>query len=220
MPLHLTSGAACELVIFDCDGVLVQSEHLVNRVYVTMMRERGYELDEAQQLHAHSGSHMAARLATYRDELSWEPEPGFIEEFYVRFNAELQCGLAPVDGVRNVLDALTVPACVATNGNAAITRKKLGLAGLTHYFGNRIYSAVDLGAPKPLPDVFLAAAIANDAEPTACIVIEDSVFGVMGAVAAGMTVYGYAAVGDASALREAGAIVFTEMDDFLERASL
>jgi HAD superfamily hydrolase (TIGR01509 family) len=205
------------LVIFDCDGVLVDSEPIVNRVYVELMRERGFEINERHSLLAYSGTHMAARLSAYGRELSWEPDSTFAAEFYERLEHQLRSDLHPVEGVRTVLEALTTNPSVASNGTVPAVRERLRLTGLTEYFGPRIFSAIDMGAPKPAPDVFLAAAAHSGVPPAACVVVEDSTAGVRGGFAAGMTVLGYTAIADATSLRDAGATeTFGHMDQLLD----
>lgn len=204
-------------MIFDCDGVLVDSEPLVNRIYVELMQERGFDIDERHSLLAYSGMHMAARLSAYGLDYSWDADPTFEAEFYQRLDLRLRSDLYPVEGVRNVPEALTTRPSVASNNSVPAIRERLKLTGLEEHFGSRIFSAIDMGAPKPAPTVFLAAAAHGGVPPAACIVIEDSVAGVRAGFAAGMTVLGYTAIADAANLRGAGATeTFGHMDQLLE----
>jgi HAD superfamily hydrolase (TIGR01509 family) len=119
--------------------------------------------------------------------------------------------LKPVPGIHALIDSLTVPICVASNGSREEILLRLRIAQLTERFGNAIFSGLEVAHPKPAPDVFLAAAKAFNVHPTRCIVIEDSVPGVTAAVRAGMKVYGHAAFTPSESLRKAGAIPFANM---------
>lgn len=198
-------------VIFDCDGVLVDSEPLVNATHVEMMRERGFAMDEATSLRIFAGAALSVRLAAYARRYDWTPDAGYVPEFDARLEARMQAYLHPVAGVRELIAGLSVPTCVASNGTLAEIRARLCIAGLAPLFGERLSSAADLGAPKPAPDVYLTAARGCGVAPEACAVIEDSVIGVTAAVRAGMMVFGYAGATDPAALRSAGADVFTTM---------
>jgi HAD superfamily hydrolase (TIGR01509 family) len=202
-----------DLVIFDSDGVLVDSEPLVNRVYVDLMGELGHHMDEAASLREFSGASMTTRLDAFSRRFAWSPTPDFEREFQTRLAVVVASELKPVAGIDHVLQEMRVPICAASNGTTADIRARLGAVGLMSYFRNAIFSAPELGRPKPAPDVFLQAARAFGAEPSRCAVVEDSVTGVQGGVAAGMTVFGFAAHSDAAALQEAGATTFARMDD-------
>ena len=204
-----------DLVIFDSDGVLVDSEPLVNRVYVELMRELGHDMDEGASMREFSGASMATRFAAFSRRFAWSPTPEFEQAFHARLATAVARELKPVAGIERILSELRVPICAASNGTTADMRERLGAVGLLPYFANALFSAPELGRPKPFPDVFLLAAQAFGAQPSRCAVVEDSLTGVQGGVAAGMTVFGYAAHSDADALREAGATTFTCMDDLL-----
>jgi HAD superfamily hydrolase (TIGR01509 family) len=117
----------------------------------------------------------------------------------------------PVSGIAAALDAIAVPTCVASSGQLVKMRATLEATGLLRRFEDRLFSAAELARGKPHPDIFLQAAQAFGAEPGACAVIEDSPVGVEAGVAAGMSVFGYAALSDAARLAAAGARVFTDM---------
>jgi HAD superfamily hydrolase (TIGR01509 family) len=199
------------LVIFDCDGVLVDSEPLVNRVFLGMLAELGYELDEAESLRELSGCSMAARLAVVGARLGWSPPPGFEAEFHRRLAARVGRELEAVEGVREALAQLTAPTCVASNGSLEEIRMRLAAVGLLERFEAHLFSAIEVRRAKPAPDVYLHAAKAMGVEPARCAVVEDSVPGVRAAVAAGMAVFGYARLTAEAALREAGACTFHRM---------
>ena len=202
-----------DLVIFDCDGVLVDSEPLVNRLFVDMLAERGYDLDYDATLREFSGAAMTTRLETSRRRLGWPVPAGFTEEFDRRLQAAMERELQSVPGVRAVLDGLQGARCVVSNGAHHHMRFRLGRVDLLAAFEPHLFSANEVARPKPAPDVFLHAARAMGAPPSRCAVIEDSVTGVRAAVDAGMTVFGFARLADPDALRTAGARVFERMDE-------
>ena len=200
-----------DLVIFDCDGVLVDSEPLANKVYVQMFAELGHQLDYEATLREFSGAAVFKRIESTSQKLNWTPPANFLPDFFERL-AELSLReLKPVNGIRQLVESLPVPVCVASNGARDEIMLRLKLADLTEFFGDAIFSGLEVPRPKPAPDVFLAAARAFNVPPSHCIVIEDSVPGVTAAVRAGMRVYGHAAITPVDVLREAGAIPFKDM---------
>jgi HAD superfamily hydrolase (TIGR01509 family) len=214
---RITSGrphvvvVSTDLIIFDCDGVLVDSEPIINRVFVQMLAECGHLLDYDLTGREFSGATMADRLATTRQRLHWTPPPDFKAHFDRRLLDALERELRPVPGVLPVLDSLECRWCVASNGSHDDMRTRLGLAGLLERFNPRLFSASEVTHAKPAPDLFLYAAAVMDAAPDQCAVVEDSVRGVQAGVSAGMTVLGFARLTSPDILREAGAIVFEDM---------
>lgn len=210
----MSTQAGWQLGIFDCDGVLVDSEHLTHRVLIEALAELGVELDLESALSRFMGNTLAQNVAVIEAMFGRPlPEnffPTWRERLYARFRSE---PVRPVTGVVAVLDALTMPVCVVSNGPLRKMQTTLGVTGLLDRFGERLYSA-ESGLPgKPAPDLFLAAARDFGAEPARSFVVEDSPKGVAGAVAAGMRVFGFAAAdyADPDALERAGARVFTDM---------
>jgi HAD superfamily hydrolase (TIGR01509 family) len=200
-----------DLVIFDCDGVLVDSEPLANQVYVQMLAEYGFQVNSEEYLQKYSGAAIINRLESTSKQLNWKPPSDFYPVFNSRLSVLTRQQLKPVPGIHELLDSLTTPVCIASNGSRNEVILRLQLANLAKYFGENIFSGVDLPNPKPAPDVYLAAAASFNIPPSRCVVIEDSVLGVTAGVRAGMTVYGYAACTDPALLKEAGAIPFTSM---------
>jgi HAD superfamily hydrolase (TIGR01509 family) len=191
--------------------VLVDSEPLANRVFVQIMREHGYEMDENKYLKKFSGMVLPDRLHKLEQELNWTAPTNFLEVFHKRLAALTDEELQLVPGIHSLVESLSVPICIASNGSREEIAQRLKVAQLTEYFASAIFSGLDVPHPKPAPDVYLAAAKAFDVSPDRCIVIEDSVPGVTAAVRAGMKVYGHAAFTPAESLREAGAIPFEDM---------
>jgi len=202
-----------ELIIFDCDGVLVDSEPIVNRVFVEMMAELGFELDYEDTLREFSGGSMSTRLQVTQQRLRWSVPPEFVDNFDRRLSEAMGRELRAVPGVFEALAQLRMLWCVASNGSHEDMRARLGLAGLLAQFEPHLFSASEVGRAKPHPDLFLHAARRMGAEPSRCAVIEDSVTGVQAGVRAGMAVFGYARLTPGESLRRAGAKVFAKMDE-------
>ena len=201
-----------ELVIFDCDGVLVDSELITNRVFAAMLGELGLPLTLDFMFENFVGRSMQHCWEQVAAMLGREVPEQFRQELQRRTTAALQAEVKAVQGVEAVLDSLSVPYCVASSGSHAKMATTLGATGLLPRFRNRIFSATDVARGKPAPDIFLYAASQCSVEPVACAVIEDSPAGVLAGVAAGMTVYGYCAFTPEARLRAAGAHhTFNEM---------
>jgi HAD superfamily hydrolase (TIGR01509 family) len=200
-----------DLVIFDCDGVLVDSEPLANQLYVHMLGEFGHQVDAKQYLHEFSGAYISDRLKVTSQRLNWAPPANFLPVFHKRLSTLVNNELRAVVGIHSLIESLSVPICVASNGSREEIALRLKIAQLTDHFGESIFSGLEVPHPKPAPDVFLAAAKAFGVSPARCIVIEDSVPGVTAAVRAGMQVYGHAACTPRESLQKAGAIPFDGM---------
>jgi len=193
------------LVIFDCDGVLVDSEVITCRIFAQMLRELGLDVTIEEVFDQFVGMTTARCLEMIESCLGRPIPAGFMDECEQRTTAALKSELKPVSGIEAVLDGLTVPYCVASNGTHAKMNTTLGITGLLARFSGKRFSVSDVARGKPFPDVFLRAAQTFDVAPMACAVIEDPPTGVAAGVAAGMTVFGYCAYTPARRLREAGA---------------
>jgi HAD superfamily hydrolase (TIGR01509 family) len=200
------------LVIFDCDGVLVDSEPIANAVFSAMLAELGLAVSDDDMVGLFVGRTTAHCLEIAEDMLGAPLPPGFAEDCRRRTQWALQSGLRAIPGVEAALGAIRLPYCVASNGERDKMRMTLGLTGLLPRFEGRMYSADDVTHGKPAPDLFLHAARHCGVAPSACVVIEDSPTGVIAGIAAGMTVYGYAGLVPAARLQQAGAHqVFDDM---------
>lgn len=203
------------LVIFDCDGVLVDSETASNRVLLNNLARHGLtlELDECMRLFV--GATMVGVRDKARD-LGADLPDGWIEEVYGETYARLRQGVPLVAGIPALLrklDQTGIPFCVASNGSEDKMRITLGHNGLWDRFQGRMFSAHTLGTAKPDPTLFLTSARQFDAAPGDCVVIEDSPSGVMAATRAGMRCLGYAPHHDGKNLRGLGAEVFNDMTE-------
>ena len=202
-----------QLVIFDCDGVLVDSELISNRVFVQMLNEIGLAVTLPDMFELFVGKSMPQCYELIGHMLKGPLPPDFDAAYVARTSAALAADLKPVPGIDTVLDALDargVGYCVASSGTHQKMRTTLGVTGLLPRLEGRIYSVTEVAAPKPAPDVYLHAAARQGVPPTGCVVVEDSPTGCRAGVAAGMRVYGYCAYTPAQKLREAGAVALVE----------
>jgi HAD superfamily hydrolase (TIGR01509 family) len=206
-----------ELVIFDCDGVLVDSERLSIRVDAIYLEQIGWPMPEAEIVERFVGKSDADMRAAIEAHLGG-PVPAEIDEAFERLYREtFDRELEAVDGVEAVLEALAatgMPVCVASSGTHAKIQRSLAKTDLARFFGDRLFSATDVTNGKPAPDLFLHAAATLGVEPARCAVIEDSVHGVAAAAAAGMHAFAYAGgVTPVERLRAAGgsAVIFHHM---------
>lgn len=205
---------AWDLVIFDCDGVLVDSEPISNRVFTEMLNDIGVRTTLAETMRDFVGRSMKSCLEIIEARLGRGVPADFEATLQARTFAAFHGALDAVPGVAAALDALDaagVPTCVASSGEHAKMRTTLGLTGLLPRFEGRLFSATEVPRGKPHPDLFLHAARRMGADPSRCAVVEDSPVGVRGAVAAGMRVLGFAARSEPALLAEAGAAVFDDM---------
>lgn len=198
-----------DLVIFDNDGVLVDSEPLANRVLAGYLTELGHPTSYEDSLRDYMGGAVHRVHDTIRARTGRRLPDGFDEELHRRTAEAFRRELQPVSGAAGVLaklDAGGVPYCVASSADHARIRVALRKARLDGYFSeDRIFSAQDVGRGKPAPDLFFHAASAMGFAPTGCAVVEDSPLGVEAAVAAGMDVYGFTAMTRPDALASATA---------------
>jgi HAD superfamily hydrolase (TIGR01509 family) len=200
-----------ELVIFDCDGVLVDSEPLVNRAFVDVLLRDGVRLHLEECLARFTGASLAARVAAVRADHGWQPSENFDRAFDARLTELFHRELRPVSGVREVVTALHARRCVASNGTHAEMTARLAQVELLDLFMPHLFSATDRGHPKPSPDVYLHAASIMGVAPASCAVVEDSIPGAQAGIAAGMHVFGYVPSGRSKELLQLGANVFTSM---------
>jgi HAD superfamily hydrolase (TIGR01509 family) len=201
-----------ELVIFDCDGVLVDSERLAVRIHRTILAGFGLELSEEEVVKRLVGREPTALQdmveAHAHTALSDESLAEFREIYLSAYRAEL----ATVDGVLEALDRIAVPTCVASGSHPDSLRLKLELTGLSARFEGRVFSASEVERPKPAPDLFLHAARTLGVEPRACVVVEDSRPGVRAGRSAGMRVLAYGGgLVSARDLEGPGTTVFHDM---------
>lgn len=206
-----------ELVIFDCDGVLVDTERLAIRIEQAALAELGWELSAeelAERFVGCTDGHFEREVAR---QIGRPIPPSWRARVKARYREAFQTDLAAVEGVIEALDAIeAIPhvTCVASNGSHEKMRATLGATGLHERFVGRIFSAYEVSEGKPAPDLFLHAAEQMGRPPERCVVVEDSVNGVAAARAAGMHVYAYAGgLIPAERLAGTGTTVFAHMDE-------
>lgn len=181
----------CDAVIFDCDGVLVDSEYLCHVALSHALKEVGIVELPDSLFEEFSGVQLTLIFTAVEKRQGRQLPPGF-ESRYRAIVAELfERELQPVKGIEALLEQLSLPYCVASNGPLAKMEHSLKLTGLRDYFGDRLFSAYEVGAWKPAPGLFLAAASSLGVVPERCLVVEDSPVGVQAARAAGMSVLRY-----------------------------
>jgi HAD superfamily hydrolase (TIGR01509 family) len=179
-----------DLIIFDCDGVLIDSEVLSCRCLSEVLAGYGIDLDPDQALELFLGRSMTAVREHYEALGRLIPQQ-FSAELTAAIRAAFRSGLCPIDGVRTVLEELQIPHCVASSSDADRVSFSLSLTGLAPHFDSRLYTSQMVEHGKPAPDLFLYAAEQMQADPRRTLVIEDSVSGVTAGKAAGMTVWGF-----------------------------
>jgi HAD superfamily hydrolase (TIGR01509 family) len=200
----------CQLLIFDCDGVLIDSEHLAVRADVACLAEDGIAITEAEILSTYVGISVAGMVADLERRFGRKVAGDFADRHHTMLQVIFEAELRAMPGIGAVLDSWPGARCVASSSTPARLRHALGLVGLYDRFAPHIFSAVQVERGKPAPDLFLYAATRMGIEPKDCVVIEDSLAGVEAAVAAGMAVIGFTggshcAPGHAARLAERGA---------------
>ncbi len=199
-----------DLVIFDCDGVLVDSERLAIRVEAEIVTGLGWSLTESdivERFVGRSASYMHQEIERHLGRsIDWD------SAFEARYREVFEAELEPVPGIIDALREIALPTCVASSGSHDRMRFTLGKTELLDEFRGRIFSVDDVENGKPAPDIFLHAAKEMGASPARCAVVEDSVSGVSAGLAAGMTVFGYCGgVTSADSLSIGEAVVFDDM---------
>jgi HAD superfamily hydrolase (TIGR01509 family) len=194
-----------ELVIFDCDGVLVDSEMITNRIFAKMLNELGIPISVEEMFERFVGRSMPQCQEIITGLLGHPAPDGFVDDYYSRSRTALKLELKAVPDIETALASINLPFCVASSGTHEKMQTTLGVTGLLEQFRGKIYSVTEVARSKPFPDVYLYAARRQGVDPKACAVIEDTPTGVLAGVAAGMTVFGYCALTPRQRLIDAGA---------------
>lgn len=215
--------APLSAILFDCDGVLADSEPVVNRVVAADLSARGWPLtpDEAGAMFL--GLAFPAMVPLVEAQVSPLPKD-WTQDLKHRTAEAMSREVTPVPGAAELLSAVRaagIPVALASNSSRVELDAKLTRLGFAEAFEGRVFSFEDVLHPKPQPDIYLAAASACGADPAECIVVEDSAAGVRAGVAAGCTVFGFCAVTEPEVLLAAGArTVFTQLSQLPERLGL
>ena len=203
--------AGFELIIFDNDGVLVDSEPVANQVLASLLTEYGFRCTPEESIATFMGHSMPQVRAMVEERLG-RPVPADLEARYIeQLFPTFERSLRPIPGIEDALRAIDQTVCVASSGTHERIRLTLGTTGLWDRFGGRVFSAQDVARGKPAPDLFLHAAASLGVDPRRCAVVEDSPAGVTAANAAGMTSFGFARLVPAERLGHATGAVFSDM---------
>lgn len=204
-----------ELLILDCDGVVVDSEPITTRVLAEMFNELGVTISAEEVAETFTGHTFAHTLELVSGRLGAPLPQQFVENYRDRTFAAMEAELDPVPGIEAALDQITIPYCIASNGPHGKMRKTPGLTSLLSRFEGRLFSSSDVKRGKPFPDIYLFVARHFAVSPSVCLVIEDSPSGVAAARAAGMTCYGFSGTTAAQGLLDAGAhrVFFCQMSE-------
>jgi HAD superfamily hydrolase (TIGR01509 family) len=196
-----------DLIIFDCDGVLVDSERVANEVFARVLDEVcGLQFTLDDMFDTFVGHSRLQCLQKIEAMIGKPPPPELDLRYQHDINDALEKTVQAIDGIETVLQTISLPYCVASSGSHEKMRMTLGKTGLLRYVEGKVFSTSDVERGKPHPDIYLhAARTMGVSDPARCIVVEDSPIGVSGAVAAGMRVFGFAELMPAHRLHEAGA---------------
>ncbi|MBL8700252.1 MAG: HAD family hydrolase [Alphaproteobacteria bacterium] len=206
-----------DLVIFDCDGVLVDSETIACRLDAEIFTDLGFPLSFEDIRRDFVGVSASTMCRTIEERFARKLPEDMPQRLLAAALEAFETRLAPIPGIGDALASLDGPRCVASSSDPARIRRSLELTGLLHHFDPHLFSTKMVARGKPAPDIFLHAARTMGVEPDGCVVIEDSIPGVTAARAAGMTVFGFVggdhcAPGHDARLREIGAdLVFDDM---------
>jgi HAD superfamily hydrolase (TIGR01509 family) len=216
-PISIYPMGIPRLVIFDCDGVLVDSESLSCDVLAQLLTEEGLPTTLAQARRDYQGLLLSQVLAKAEQKLDRSLPRDWLDTFERQRAAVFRRELRAVPGAAEAVERITaagLAVCVASQGKLQKTQLSLDLTGLRHLFAERaLFSAYNVPRGKPYPDLFLHAARTMGIQAADCVVVEDSPSGVSAAVSAGMRVFGFTADSDETALRAAGAQTFHALAD-------
>lgn len=216
----MSASLPFDAVLFDCDGVLVDSEPITNRVLRDMLAELGWEMTLEECMGVFVGKAVKDEVAQIRDRTGFDVTPEWLASFRERRNEALDRELQVVPGalpsVREIHAQLGGRIACASGADRIKVELQLAKVGLAPYFQNRIFSGHETPRSKPFPDVYLAAARALGVDPRRCAVVEDTVTGARAGLDAGATVFGYSPGGlshsSAAALRASGVkTIFVDM---------
>ncbi len=209
-------------VLFDCDGVLVDSETITIRVLAEMLRELGWEISYEETVRAFIGRALVDEWEVILANTGFRITDAWVHEFHVRRDDALRVDVEPMPGAERmmaeVVERFDDRIALASGADRVKITMQLDVTGLGRWFGDRVFSGMELAASKPAPDVYLAAAAALGVDPADALVVEDTVAGVTAGIAAGATVFGLSTGSAVStrpeALRGAGAsLVFSSLEE-------
>ena len=211
-----------DLVIFDCDGVLIDSELISAQMLVRELAQLGVKIDVPYVARHFLGRSYPVVISQIREEFGLELTPEFEVDYRARLLAAFDAELREMPGVRGVVEALAVSSCIATSSSPPRVMRALEIVQMTELFPDRVWTASEVERGKPAPDLFLHVAREMGAAPRRCLVIEDSLNGVRSGLAAGMQVWQFTGGSHMKGLTLEGPDVakphrrFASFDDFFE----
>ncbi|MBC8052389.1 MAG: HAD family hydrolase [Sphingobacteriaceae bacterium] len=200
-------------IIFDCDGVLVDSEEIGNKVLLSMAKEFGLRMTMEEAVMSFSGRSLKDCFQQIENRINQKLPTDFEKEYRTQSYEAFKTDLKPVKGVKQFIDSLTISYCVASSGPVEKIKSNLTTTGLAEKFGENIFSSYQINSWKPDPEIFLFASREMGFSPRECIVIEDSKAGVISAIKGGFIVYGFANENNSQVLEDEGAIVFYSFEE-------
>ena len=209
-----------DLVIFDCDGVLVDSETISNAVLSEVLKSIGLDLTPSDCIDLFLGKSWDYCIEIVKERLKTQPPDGLYESYIQKMFAKFDKELAPIESIEYALDNLPYPKCVASSGPHIKINKTLSITGLLNRFGENVFSANDVKEGKPAPDLFIYAAMKMGANPKNTLVIEDSIAGIQAAHKAKMTPLAFCPAKTNSTIEKTNSVVFshmTELPDLVDK---
>ena len=200
-------------IIFDCDGVLVDSEPITARLLIKMSKEIGVDIDLEFVEANFTGNSWAGCVALIEAKGNTKVPENFEQEYRRRSAEAFTKEIQPIKGIPELINSVNIPFAVASSGPVHKIRLNLGLIGLLDKFEGNIFSCWDIQIWKPDPAIYLRTAEAMGFAPKDCVVVEDSLFGVKAGVAGGFRTFGYATKHTAPALKAAGAEIIYDMEE-------
>ncbi|UUW08121.1 HAD family hydrolase [Flavobacterium plurextorum] len=200
-------------IIFDCDGVLVDTEKIGNGVLLEMAAEHGFEMKIEDAYRNFNGRKLKDCFKYIEETIAKKLPETFETEFRQRSFSAFKTQVKPMEGIVSFIEKLTIPYCVASSGPVEKICLNLEVAGLLDKFENKIFSSYQIGSWKPEPGIFLHAAKEMGFDVKDCIVVEDSVAGVRAGIDGGFKVYGFANGYNDIDLEKEGAVLFRSYDE-------
>lgn len=205
------------LVIFDCDGVLIDSEPIANRILAECVSELGWPMNMQDSMQHFMGRSIHCIIDIIEARLEKSVPQDFINIFESRMFAAFHSELREIPGARQLIESLTIPFCVATSASHEKLNTSLNIVGLRDHFREKTFSAHDVARGKPAPDLFLHAAQRMNVPPEQCLVIEDSIFGMQAGLAANMATFAYQADLQHAGRTPHGVTTFHSMEEIVQQ---
>ena len=203
-------------IIFDCDGVLVDSEAISAKIFQNMIAELGFNLDFETVLDQITGTSMKENLKFFKEKINRELPSNFETEFRKRSYEAYKTELKSIKGIHDLLNKIKIPIGVASSGPVEKIKLNLTVTSLIDKFGDNIFSCFDIESWKPEPEIYLHAAKEMGFKPSECAVVEDSETGIKSAKTGGFAVFAFTNEKNKTAFEELGATVFYKMSELAQ----